>query len=260
MNNGNGGTSNNNSSSHRSGESLPLLQRRPSSFSSLSRKNSFGIAGTTYYQPELDARHVLSQPSGVIGEADATYQSIVKQAKIHNVIFPFDTTYKIWWSVTAIGAIATAFLLPYEIAFHQEKTIGKLVDAGAVIELILEIIFCADMVVNFNLASYKDSRLIFLRPDIILQYLRRMFWVDFFGVFPFQLVALLLTGNYGKSATGDVLLYSLWRLPRLVRMHRLKKLSDIMQFDGHISFLWFTLIRNFAAVLLVAHWSVALKD
>jgi Ion transport protein len=232
-----------------SSESLPLLQRKHSSFSSIHRKNSFSGSN----RPELDARLVLSRPSGVIGEADAAaHQNFVKMAKIHNVIFPFDTSYKIWWTVTVIGAIATAFLLPYEIAFQQES--GKMKDAGAMVEMILEFIFCVDIVVNFNLAIYKDSRLTFERSEIVRHYWHRMFWVDLCGVFPFQSVVLLLTGNFGENVTGDVLLYSLWRLPRLVRLHRLKKLSDIMQFDGHISFLWFTLIRNFAAVLLVAHW------
>ncbi|KAG7349409.1 ankyrin repeat domain protein [Nitzschia inconspicua] len=244
MNNGNGNSTN------RSSESLPLLQRRPSSFSSITRKTSFG---NSIRQAELNARQVLSRPTAVIGEADsAAHQRIVRKAKIRNVIFPFDLSYKIWWSITAVGAIGTAFLLPYEIAFQEEK--AKMEDVGAIIEVGLEVIFCLDILINFNLAIYKDSRLTFERSEIIRNYLRCMFWVDLSGVFPFQFVALLLTGNFGRNVVGDVLLYSLWRLPRLVRLRRLKKLSDIMQFDGHISFLWFTLIRNFAAVLLVAHW------
>lgn len=230
---------------HRS-DITPLLQRRPSSFSSLHRKSSQGTS--------LDARQVLSRPSGVIGEVNAAaHRDIVKKAKIQNVIFPFDRSYQIWWGITALGAIMTAFLLPYEIAFQEEGT-GRLDDAGAIVENILVVIFTLDIVINFNLAIYKDSRLTFQRSEIVKAYLGGMFWVDLCGVFPFQTLVMWITGNLGSNASGDALLYSLWRLPRLVRLHRLKKLSDIMQFDGHISFLWFTLIRNFAAVLLVAHW------
>jgi hypothetical protein len=229
----------------RSSESLPLLQRQPSSFSSIHCLQRFGS--------QLDAHQVLSRPIGVIGEADAAaHRSIVKQANIRNVFFPFDTSYKIWWIITVMGAISTAFLLPYEIAFHQEATKGK--DIGCIVEIILDSIFWIDLVVNFNLAIYKDSRLTYQRFEIVQAYLDRMFWIDLCGVFPFQSVALLASGKFGQNGTDDVLLYSLWRLPGLVRLHRLKKLSDVLQFDGHISFLWFTLIRNFAAVLLVAHW------
>jgi hypothetical protein len=231
---------------HGSAESLPLLQRRPSSFSSLHRKSSKASLD--------DARDVLSKPSGVIGEVNAAaHRDLVKRAKIRNVIFPFDVNYQIWWFVTAVGAIMTAFLLPYEIAFQQEDT-GQLEHPGAIVENALILIFSLDIFINFNLAIYKDSRLTFQRREIIQSYLGGMFWVDLCGVFPFQMLVMWMTGNIGESASGDALLFSLWRLPRLVRVHRLKKLSDIMQFDGHISFLWFTLIRNFAAVLLVAHW------
>jgi hypothetical protein len=236
-------------SNDRSSEGIPLLQRRPSSFSSINGQQSLGS------HRQLDAREVLLRPSGVIGEADASaHRSIVKEAKIRNVVFPFDNSYKIWWSIAEIGAIATAFLLPYEIAFQQE--VGKVGDVGSIVEVILEIIFCIDIAINFNLAIYKDSRLTYERSEIVHAYLHRMFWIDLCGVFPFQSVALLVSGKAGQSPSEDVLLYSLWRLPRLVRLRRLKRLSDILQFDGHISFLWFTLIRNIAAVLLVAHWFV----
>jgi hypothetical protein len=201
----------------------------------------------------LDRPHSFHRPSGVIVEADAeALRDVVKSANIRNVIFPFDTSYKVWWGITVAGAIATAFLLPYEIAFQEEMGVAS---NGDVLEIILEVIFCTDILVNFNLAFYKDTRLTFQRLEIIRSYLRCMFWVDLCGVFPFEFVALWATGNLRKTdSMGNVLLFSLWRLPRLVRLRRLKKFSDIMQFDGHISFLWFTLIRNFAAVLLVAHW------
>ena len=125
----------------RSSESLPLLQRRPSK------------------SPLDDARRVLSKPSGILGGVNAaSHRDIVKRAKIRNVIFPFDTSYQIWWFVTAMGAIMTAFLLPYEIAFQTTGS-GKLDDAGAIVEDVLVIIFTVDILVNFNLAIYKDSRL-----------------------------------------------------------------------------------------------------
>jgi hypothetical protein len=199
-------------------------------------------------------RVTLAEPrsSVVIGEADiAVHKELLKKANIHAVIFPFDLSYRIWWTVTVTVSIATAFFLPYEIAFQEQR--GSFTDPGAIVEIVLEVIFCLDILLNFDLAFYKDERLVFQRTEIIKNYMNRMFWIDLCGVFPFETVALWLTGNIDQS-TDDVLLFSLWRLPRLVRLHRLKKLSDILQYDGHISFLWFTLLRNFSAVLLVAHW------
>ncbi|KAL3924188.1 MAG: hypothetical protein SGILL_001194, partial [Bacillariaceae sp.] len=115
----------------------PLLQRRQSSFSTLQRKSSRGTS--------LDARQVLSRPSGVIGEVNAAaHRDIVKKANIRNVIFPFDRSYHIWWGITALGAIMTAFLLPYEIAFQEEGT-GRLDDVGAIVEITLVVIFTLDI-------------------------------------------------------------------------------------------------------------------
>mmetsp|Transcript_9128 Transcript_9128/g.17196 ORF Transcript_9128/g.17196 Transcript_9128/m.17196 type:complete len:487 (+) Transcript_9128:474-1934(+) len=224
-------------------ESFPLLQRRASSSSSYRHK-----AATN-----LDARKVLqSKPCGVIGEENAvTDQDMVRKANLTNIFFPFNLYYKIWWGITVIGAIATAFFLPYEIAFQEEY--GSFKDVGFVVEFILELIFSVDIVINFNLAIYKEGRLIFTRSEIVQTYLKEMFLFDLCGVFPFESLMLWFTGSLGQS-TSDVLIFSIFRLPRLLRLGRLKKFSDIMQYDGHVSFLWFTMLRNAAAVLAFAHW------
>lgn len=188
----------------------------------------------------------------MIGEEDvATDQDMVRKANLRNIFFPFNIYYKLWWGVTVIGAIATSFFLPYEIAFQEGY--GSFKDAGAIVEFVLELIFSIDIIINFNLAVYKEGRLIFTRSEIVQSYLNEMFWLDLCGVFPFESLMLWFTGGLGQD-TSDVLIYSIFRLPRLLRLRRLKKFSDIMQYDGHVSFLWFTLLRNMAAVLVFAHW------
>lgn len=233
-----------------------LLHRRLSSGMmsgvSLSSKR-VRISGIPDEEDQIDARRVLqSKPSGVIHEGDTDAdQQMVRLANIRNVIFPWGW-YWVWWTTTLIGAVATAFFLPYEIAFQEEQR--TIVDLSTVVEMTLNAIFTIDIVVCFNLAFYsKDDRLVFDRTVIARTYLTKMFVIDLCGVFPFESFFLLITGNIMKS-TSDVLLFSLWKLARLVRLHRLKRMSEILQYDGHISFLWFTLLRNFTAVLLVAHW------
>jgi hypothetical protein len=230
---------------------LPLLHRRQSSgVSSSKHRVRISIPDE---EDQIDARLVLqSKPSGVIGEGDTIAdQHMVRQANIRNVIFPWGL-YWVWWTTTLVGAVATAFFLPYEIAFQEEER--TILDGSTIVEMILNAIFTIDIVVCFNLAFYgKDDRLVFDRDVIVHTYLRKMFLTDLCGVFPFESFFLAITGNLAKS-TSDVLLFSLWKLIRLVRLHRLKKMSEILQYDGHISFLWFTLLRNFVAVLLVAHW------
>lgn len=193
-----------------------------------------------------------NRPSGVIGEENVvTDRDMVKQANLKNIFFPFSFYYKVWWAITVIGAIATSFFLPYSIAFEDD--FRSLNDTGAISELILGFIFTMDILVNFNLAVYVEGRLIFTRSEIVQHYLNDMFWVDLCSVFPFEYLMLWFSGSLGQSSQ-KILIFGIFRLPRLLRLHRLKRFSDIMQYDGHVSFLWFTMVRNTAAVLAFVHW------
>jgi hypothetical protein len=192
-----------------------------------------------------------SRPIGVIGEGTTVAdEKILEKAEIHGVFFPWRTSYKIWWSTTAICAIATVFFGPFQVAFQKEP--GTFNDASDVIEMILTGLFCVDILVNFNLVFYKNELIIFERKDIIREYLSKMFWVDLIGVFPFEFYALWMTDQVGEDDT-TALLISLLRIFRFVRLHRMKKLSDVLQYDARVSLLWFTMLRNFAAVLAVTH-------
>lgn len=212
--------------------SKPSLSRRTSSFE--------------------DARRVLAtKPSGVRVAHTQTTTDIVERANIHGIVFPWMPAYKIWWSVTAVAAIFTVFFGPFQIAFQSEP--GTFNNLSDVVECFLTLIFAVDILVNFNLAFYKDEVVVFERAAIIKEYLRLMFWVDLVGVFPFETVALFLVGELGGTPSNKALLFSLLRLLRFVRLHRMKKLNDLLQYHPQVSLLVFTLIRNLGAVLTVTH-------
>jgi Ion transport protein len=179
------------------------------------------------------------------------------------LFFPWMLGYKIWWTCTALLAIVTCFFEPFHIAFHRQSVeIYNYNDTVAgTVELILTLIFAVDILVNFNLAYYKNERLIYERGEIVSAYLHGMFWIDVIGVFPFQTLVLWMigegelggAGTTSSSNSNRALYVSLVRLLPFVRLHRMKKLSDAMQYNARISLLWFTLIRNFAATVFVAH-------
>ena len=200
-----------------------------------------------------EARRVLaSRPSGVLGEGTTVSDKyMVKKANIRGIIFPWMPAYEIWWTITAVGAIFTVFFCPFQIAFQDEP--GTFNDASAVLEWGLNLVFFVDIIVNFNLAFYTNNEvMVYDRYDIFIHYFSRMFWVDLIGVFPFETVALMLAGDLGDS-NNEALLFSLLRLLRFVRLHRMKKLSDVLQYNARVSLMWFTLIRNFASVLCSTH-------
>jgi len=177
----------------------------------LERKNSKIVENSQ------DARKVLAtKPSGVRGERDTsmTDMEMVEMANIRGIFFPWAPAYKLWWHVTAMGAIFTVFFAPFQIAFEDEP--GTFMDVSGTIELFLNSLFTVDIFVNFNLAFYKDELIVFERREIFWEYFGCMFWWDFIGVFPFETVCLLGAGKLGESSR-NALLFSLLRMLRFVR-------------------------------------------
>jgi hypothetical protein len=225
----------------------PLVVQRKPSTTSLS--TTTGLSSSHHSAPDA-ALKVLSTKSGVFRGGTTVEKQMVKEANIRNILFPWMKLYKVWWTITIVGAILTVFFGPYQIAFQREP--GTFNGAADMVELILNMIFTMDIVVNFNLAFYKNQVVVFDRNEIRKEYMKRMFWVDLVGVFPFETLVLWVSRDLGTNSQA-ALLWSLLRLLRFVRLHRMKRLSDILQYDARISLLWFTLIRNCAAVLFTTH-------
>lgn len=220
------------------------------------------IASTEEEKPLLpasfDALQLLrSRPNGVIGSSLYYDQSILEQAQVRGVLFPWMLAYRVWWALTAIGAILTLFLVPFQIAFSDEP--GLFNDGVSALEDTLTAIFTIDIFVNFNLAFYNQEVLVFERPKIVQEYIcRGKFGVDLVGVLPWETLALWMAGhihdiNDGTKDSTRVLLFSLFRLLWFVRLYRMKQLSFMIQYDARVSLLWFTLLRNFAAVWALTH-------
>jgi hypothetical protein len=207
----------------------------------------------------FDALQLLrSRPNGVVGTSFQYDQSILKQAyHIRGVLFPWMFSYRIWWTLSALGAIFTLFLVPYQIAFSNES--GHFNDIMSNLEDLLTAIFVIDIFISFNLAFYKQEVLIFERPLIVKEYvLRGKFFVDLLGVVPCERVALWIAGwlHSDEARDGDpktLLMFSLFRLFAFVRLYRMKQLSYVLQYDARVSLLWFTLMRNFGAVWALTH-------
>ena len=193
------------------------------------------------------------RPTSVLGQGPAVVDKMIMKAAVHNhLFFPWMPAYRAWWTFTIVGAILTVFFGPFQVAFQKEP--GSFNQAADYFELALNAIFFSDILVNFNLAVYKNEMLVFDRKEICREYLHGMFWVDFVGVFPFESIAVWLWSN----RSPDVLLFSLLRLLRFVRLHRIAKLSDILQYDARVSLLWFTVLRNLAVVLVSTHMEACL--
>ena len=203
-------------------------------------------------------RVLNTKSGGVRGKGtsvtQATDKRLVEEANIRGIIFPWNRGYKAWWAVTIVGALMTGFFEPFLVAYQKKP--GYPQGAGAVIEYLLEGIFVVDIIVNFNLVFYKNEEIVLERKQIAVSYLKRMFWVDLTGVFPFAAIALAIAGS--GASTRTKLLLGLFRLLKLVRLYRMQKFFSHLQYNSHISLMAFTLIRNFSVALFVTHFSACI--
>ncbi|KAK1745940.1 ion transport protein [Skeletonema marinoi] len=165
------------------------------------------------------------------------------------IFFPWSVYYRIWWFLTVIAALFGMFLETYEIAFSQAGWSRR----SAIMEICIYCIFGLDIIINFNLAYYDErDKIVLARLPIAVNYLKRMFWVDLMGVFPFYYVATAISGQMGESNTLTQTL-ALLRLFTLVRLHRVPRFFSIMKYSSKISLMSLTLIRDLSAVLTWTH-------
>jgi len=189
---------------------------------------------------------------GVRDKGAAHDRAMFEKADIRGIIFPWMKWYQIWWGVTVAAAIFTAFFCPYTIAF--ERNAGVFNGGAAVIEYLLTGIFVLDIIVNFNRAFRVNEVLVFERAQIAKSYCRKLFWVDFVGVFPFYSVALAIAGEVGEDS-NKALLLSMFRLLQLTRLYRMQRFFHHLQYNAHISLMYFTLLRNGLVCLFVSNFA-----
>ncbi|KAL7552462.1 hypothetical protein ACHAWF_016050 [Thalassiosira exigua] len=180
------------------------------------------------------ARKVLSRRSSSIVDQSSDVElvcDLVEGADIRGwVVWQWNRWYRMWWHLTALGAVVTIFMAPYLVAFDEGPRDVR-GGAGKVFETILNVVFCADVVVNFNLARYKDGTIVYDREEIAREYVREMFWVDVAGIFPFfQRAVLIVAGDSLDELDVTALMISSLRLFQAARLHRIQSILDQLRY------------------------------
>ncbi len=204
-------------------------------------------------RPSLHGTHSMSMHGTFSSKITATDKQRVLDDKKRGLFLPWSKHYKTWWFFTVIASIYTVFFETHYIAFRPAG-FTPYGSASAVLEYCLVGIFVIDMLVNFNLAYFDEQEgvVVYDRKSIAKNYMRFMFWIDLIGIFPFYLIALACAGLVGQN-THNAQYLAILRLTRLVRLHRIKKLFVMLQYNSRISFMWLTLIRNFFLALIWSH-------
>jgi hypothetical protein len=122
-----------------------------------------------------------------------SYPVFVEGTSSH-IIDPRCTLYLYWIAFLLVVTLMVAFLTPYEIAFLLPSSeIVGFEEAGSVVigifNILIFIVFAADMVINVNLAYVSQSGvLVTKRRWIFFEYLRFWFWIDLLSTLPWNAI------------------------------------------------------------------------
>ena len=143
--------------------------------------------------------------------------------------------FKLFWNILmAFLLLYTAIVMPYALTFIDYDSL----DAWGVLEMVLDVLFFLDIIVNFNSAYFdQEGTLIISRKTITINYLKSWFLLDVSACFPFNVVGA--DSNKTSYSTHDYnnflrllripRLYRLFRVVRLVKMFKHYKSSEILE-------------------------------
>lgn len=171
-----------------------------------------------------------------------------------HVLNPMCTTYRAWWFGIAMVALLNSFIVPMEIGFNQQPGLPPYNTATSILQYVMDAIFLLDMVVVFNLATYDErGKPLKNRKEIAKVYLKLYFWIDFLVLFPFDWVALAISGNINDGKSTAAQYTSLLRLLQLLRLYRFGQLQKKLLFYEKLSLEVVILARVVLTFLFLAN-------
>ncbi|XP_026861581.2 potassium voltage-gated channel subfamily H member 2a [Electrophorus electricus] len=183
--------------------------------------------------------------------ADVLPEYKLQAPRIHKwTILHYSPFKAVWDWVILLLVIYTAIFTPYSASFllsDEEEAIrqrcGYSCSPLNVVDLIVDIMFVVDIVINFRTTYVNTNDEVVSQPSrIAVHYFKGWFFIDLVAAIPFD----LLIYRSGEETTTLIGLLKTARLLRLVRVAR--KLDRYSEYGAAVLFL---LMCTFA---LIAHW------
>ena len=194
------------------------------------------------------------------------------------VIDPRRSKWAPYWDLVMVGAFGfTASITPVEVSFLGD---GSHMDGLWFANRVVDLCFCVDIVLNFCL-GFKENQergghWVLNHHIIARKYIRGWFFIDFFSILPFWLVALdyahplpYLPGevrdDFGEDSVTVRRAAMLSRVIKLIRMVKLTRvfkasavierhLLDMVMTRWECTYAQIKLAKLVVALVLYAHW------
>uniref|UniRef100_A0A914DXK7 Cyclic nucleotide-binding domain-containing protein n=1 Tax=Acrobeloides nanus TaxID=290746 RepID=A0A914DXK7_9BILA len=182
--------------------------------------------------------------------ADVLPEYKLQPTRIHHCTIVHYSPFKAVWDwIILLLVIYTAIFTPYAAAFllresNQEPRTLKISEPLEIIDLIVDIMFIIDIIINFRTTYVNENDEVVSHPGKIANhYFKGWFIIDLIAAVPFD---LLLVNTNSDETTTLIGLLKTARLLRLVRVAR--KLDRYSEYGAAVLLL---LMATFA---LIAHW------
>jgi len=177
------------------------------------------------------------------------------------ILLPFGTKKTCWDLFTLSFVIYTAIVLPLSLSFfptNYQVPIGM-----TVIELIMDVVFVVDIILNFFTAYVNTEQclLVINRRKIAQNYLRNWFAIDVSGSLPMDFIFFMIDVANGSvnvaggsgGDTANLALIKILKIPKMLRLGRLFRF--LSRFEGAAN-LGRIFVLLFANIVLI-HWIAA---
>jgi len=160
--------------------------------------------------------------------------------------------YSMWQIIISVALLFVALVTPVQVSLLEAK-----VDAVFFVGFLVDLIFCADLLMQF-LTAYPINTahgvLWEVRPRRICRnYLKGWFLVDAVTVVPFDFLAIFLGKDTLKDFVGLKVIRAL-RLVKLMRLMRGSKLLQDLEAPMSIPYQKVALLRFMCILILTCHW------
>lgn len=135
------------------------------------------------------------------------------------MLYPDQKHKQIWDFFVSLLLLVTSVYTPIDIAFQSERKTREQMTGGEIFNLVTDLLFLVDIIINFNSAFYDDDmEIVDDRKRVAKQYVMSWFIIDLLAIFPFSFV-------FGSDDSYN----SLIRITRLGKISRIVKLMKIVR-------------------------------
>ncbi|KAK3272335.1 hypothetical protein CYMTET_19366 [Cymbomonas tetramitiformis] len=227
---------------------------------SLARSESWKLFIHDAFIPKLEIEEDLYESHTKNGEAIKELYPAGWPWLVMNPASPYR---RAWDFLILLFVVFSSFLLPFDICFYatsrecDEGEQGILhcskPQALTVLELIVDLLFWWDLVLNFRTAYIpkhaRDRGYITTPKRLALNYLKGWFLVDLMGSIPFDTIVRIFENWKVTQQSADFSFLKAFKLPRMFRTGRLMKQVDQVSAAN-----FFRIFQLLFFVCLLSHW------